>query len=124
MTRSTHTFTCNLCESACGLRVELQDGERVVSIRGNPDDVISHGHICAKAHALGELLEDPHRIRAPQQIGDAPLGLQLSGVQDGHTVRDILDIGQQVRSHQDRLAGLRQQPHEILDLAAGDGVES
>jgi anaerobic selenocysteine-containing dehydrogenase len=72
MTRSTHIFTCNLCESACGLRVELEDGAQVTRIRGNPDDVISHGHICAKAHGLGELFDDPHRLRQPMaRVGEA-----------------------------------------------------
>ncbi len=77
MPTSSHTFTCNLCESACGLHVSLETAEidgdvRVAGIRGNPDDVISHGHICAKAHGLGELLQDPHRVRQPlARVGDA-----------------------------------------------------
>jgi anaerobic selenocysteine-containing dehydrogenase len=57
-------FTCNLCEALCGLRVSV-DGPRVVGIRGDPEDVLSHGHICPKAHGLRELLEDPDRLRAP-----------------------------------------------------------
>jgi len=58
------TFTCNLCDALCGLRVEVQ-GSRVRSIRGDPEDVLSRGHVCPKAHALGELLEDPDRVRTP-----------------------------------------------------------
>lgn len=57
-------FTCNLCEAQCGLRVEV-DGARVAGIRGDPEDVLSRGHVCPKAHALRELLEDPARLRAP-----------------------------------------------------------
>ncbi len=59
-----HTFTCNLCEALCGLRVAV-DGERVTGVRGNPDDVFSRGHICPKALGLSELLADPDRLRAP-----------------------------------------------------------
>ncbi len=74
MSATDATFTCNLCESACGLRVRLDAdaaaAPRIAGIRGNPEDVISRGHICAKAHALGELLDDPHRIRQPlQRVG-------------------------------------------------------
>ncbi|MFI5300139.1 MAG: molybdopterin-dependent oxidoreductase [Polyangiales bacterium] len=58
-------FTCNLCEAMCGLRVEV-DGRRVGAIRGDPDDVVSHGHLCPKAIALGELHEDPDRLRTPR----------------------------------------------------------
>jgi anaerobic selenocysteine-containing dehydrogenase len=57
-------FTCNLCEAQCGLRVAV-DGERIGKIRGNPADLLSKGHVCPKAHALGELLDDPRRLRAP-----------------------------------------------------------
>ncbi len=57
-------FACNLCDSLCGLRVEV-DGGRVTAIRGDDDDPISRGHICPKAVGLGELLDDPDRIRHP-----------------------------------------------------------
>ncbi|HEY8038588.1 MAG TPA: molybdopterin-dependent oxidoreductase [Polyangiaceae bacterium] len=59
-----HTFTCNLCEAQCGLRVAV-DGERVTGVRGDPEDVLSRGHICPKANALRELLDDPDRLRGP-----------------------------------------------------------
>ncbi len=61
-------FTCNLCEALCGLRVEV-DGERVTSIRGNDQDLLSRGHICPKAIGLRELLDDPDRLRAPVRRG-------------------------------------------------------
>jgi anaerobic selenocysteine-containing dehydrogenase len=57
-------FTCNLCEAQCGLRVGV-DGARVTGVRGDPDDVLSRGHVCPKAHALRELLDDPKRLRWP-----------------------------------------------------------
>ena len=61
----TRSFTCNLCEAMCGLRVGVE-GERVVSVRGDDDDVLSRGHVCPKAHGLRELFEDPDRVRAPR----------------------------------------------------------
>jgi anaerobic selenocysteine-containing dehydrogenase len=56
--------TCPLCEATCGLRLEI-DGERVVSVRGDRDDVFSHGFICPKGAAIGELHDDPDRLRTP-----------------------------------------------------------
>ena len=56
--------TCPLCEAACGVVVEVNDG-RVCSVRGNDDDVLSHGYICPKAAALTDLHNDPDRLRAP-----------------------------------------------------------
>ena len=55
---------CNLCEAICGLRVTVEDG-RVTSVRGNPDDPLSRGHICPKAVALPDIHEDPDRLRRP-----------------------------------------------------------
>jgi anaerobic selenocysteine-containing dehydrogenase len=56
--------TCPLCEATCGLAIEL-DGDTVVRVRGDADDVFSHGFLCPKGVALKELHEDPDRIRTP-----------------------------------------------------------
>lgn len=61
---TSHLRTCHLCEASCGIIVETE-GRRVVSIKGDPDDVLSHGHICPKATALADLEEDPDRLRRP-----------------------------------------------------------
>src|SRR5438477_11054820 len=60
----THFRSCSLCEAMCGLAIEA-DGERILSIRGDEEDVFSHGHICPKAVALADLHEDPDRLRRP-----------------------------------------------------------
>ncbi|MDA2890592.1 molybdopterin-dependent oxidoreductase [Mycolicibacterium sp. BiH015] len=59
-----HLYTCPLCEAMCGLEIRVQDGH-VAGIRPNKDDAWSHGHICPKGASLGELHEDPDRIRRP-----------------------------------------------------------
>src|SRR5438270_5823393 len=56
--------TCPLCEATCGLEIKL-DGPEVVSIRGDRQDVFSHGFLCPKAFALKELHSDPDRVRTP-----------------------------------------------------------
>ena len=54
----------------CGVIIE-HDGGRVLDIRGDDDDPLSHGHICPKAVALKDLHEDADRLRKPQRrIGD------------------------------------------------------
>jgi len=55
---------CTLCEAHCGIRVEVE-GQRVVRISGDPDDVLSRGYICPKAAALVDLQSDPDRLRRP-----------------------------------------------------------
>ncbi|WP_310786489.1 molybdopterin-dependent oxidoreductase [Mycobacterium sp. Z3061] len=59
-----YLHTCPLCEAMCGLEIRVQDG-KVAGIRGNRDDVWSHGHICPKGAALAGLHDDPDRIRQP-----------------------------------------------------------
>src|SRR5437660_4897531 len=56
--------TCPLCEATCGLEIQL-DGDQVASIRGDREDVFSHGFICPKGFALKELHADPDRIQTP-----------------------------------------------------------
>jgi anaerobic selenocysteine-containing dehydrogenase len=56
--------TCPLCEATCGLEITLA-GDRVEKIRGDREDVFSHGFICPKGFALKELHSDPDRVRTP-----------------------------------------------------------
>ncbi|HEY2440168.1 MAG TPA: molybdopterin-dependent oxidoreductase, partial [Solirubrobacteraceae bacterium] len=56
--------TCPLCEATCGLELTL-DGERLVAIRGDADDVFSHGFVCPKGAALRQLHEDPDCVSTP-----------------------------------------------------------
>jgi len=60
----THFRTCPLCEATCGLEIAVRDGA-VRRIRGDRDDVFSHGYICPKGSTLGALHEDPDRLRRP-----------------------------------------------------------
>jgi anaerobic selenocysteine-containing dehydrogenase len=56
--------TCPLCEATCGLEITLA-GDQVETIRGDREDVFSHGFICPKGFALKELHADQDRVRTP-----------------------------------------------------------
>ena len=60
----THFRTCPLCEATCGLEITTK-GDEVVRIRGDRDDVFSHGFICPKGSTLKQLHTDPDRVRRP-----------------------------------------------------------
>jgi len=91
----TRLHTCMLCEAVCGLAVELEDG-RAVSVRGDSDDPFSRGHVCPKAAAIPDVMEDPDRIRQPQRRDGerwtpvswrqalAEAGERLAGIQRRH----------------------------------------
>jgi anaerobic selenocysteine-containing dehydrogenase len=57
--------TCPLCEATCGLRLEVE-GDRVVSVRGDEQDVLSRGYLCPKGALFGELEADPDRLHRPR----------------------------------------------------------
>lgn len=55
---------CPLCEANCGLELSIS-GSTVTSVRGDKADVFSHGYICPKGVALGEVDADPTRLNTP-----------------------------------------------------------
>lgn len=59
-----HFRTCNLCEAMCGLEITHAQGA-IQSIKGDPLDPLSQGHICPKAVALQDIHNDPDRLRYP-----------------------------------------------------------
>jgi len=64
--------TCPLCEATCGLEITVVD-QRVTRIRGDRDDVFSHGFICPKGSTLRQLHDDPDRLRRPLVRRDGEL---------------------------------------------------
>jgi anaerobic selenocysteine-containing dehydrogenase len=56
--------TCPLCEAGCGLEITVKGGQ-VTRIRGDREDVFSHGFICPKGSTLKQLHDDPDRLRKP-----------------------------------------------------------
>ena len=81
MSTTLHHRACHLCEAICGLNIEIaheSDGQaRIASIKGDPQDPFSRGHICPKAVALQDIQQDPDRLRQPhRRVGDRwePIG--------------------------------------------------
>lgn len=58
--------TCPLCEATCGLALDVDAAAHTVTkVRGDADDVLSHGFICPKGVSIKELHDDPDRVRTP-----------------------------------------------------------
>jgi anaerobic selenocysteine-containing dehydrogenase len=64
--------TCPTCEASCGLRLEVDRRQRrVISVKGDPQDVRTGGYVCAKSQAFRYIYEDPERLRRPvRRVGD------------------------------------------------------
>ncbi|WP_249676970.1 molybdopterin oxidoreductase family protein [Pseudomonas abieticivorans] len=69
MTKTLHHRACHLCEAICGLNIETTVTEglapQITSIKGDPLDTFSRGHICPKAVALQDIQNDPDRLHQP-----------------------------------------------------------
>ncbi len=76
MSTTVRSF-CRICIAACGTLVTV-DGDQVVEVRGDPDHPLSHGYLCPKGRALGDLHHHPDRlsgafVRADGALGPAPI---------------------------------------------------
>ncbi len=67
MARTVPTW-CRLCESACGILVDVE-GDRVVRIRPDDEHPVSRGHVCAKGTGFASVHHHPDRLRAPRLDG-------------------------------------------------------
>ncbi|MCD8315970.1 MAG: molybdopterin-dependent oxidoreductase, partial [Eggerthellaceae bacterium] len=61
---------CRACPRACGVIATIRNG-RVVRLRGNPDDILSQGGMCAKGISGIQALYHPNRTKYPmKRIGE------------------------------------------------------
>ncbi|MCB1689509.1 MAG: molybdopterin-dependent oxidoreductase [Halioglobus sp.] len=66
MTIQTIYRSCPTCEASCGLVMEVDQQEnKVLSIKGDPENHRSRGYVCAKSQAFRYIYEDPERLTSP-----------------------------------------------------------
>ncbi|MGD9895249.1 MAG: molybdopterin-dependent oxidoreductase [Dehalococcoidia bacterium] len=65
--RRIHQTMCpmNCHPTYCGMLVEIED-DRVVGIRGDPENPDSRGFLCIRGRSAGEILDNPGRILVPR----------------------------------------------------------
>ena len=77
---TNHNRTCHLCEANCGVIITTE-GRTILSIKGDPQNPLSRGHVCPKSQALADLENDPDRLRTPvKRVGDSwlPIGWETA----------------------------------------------
>jgi len=55
---------CVLCSHNCGLRVDVADG-RIVDVRADESNPITHGYVCNKGFEIGHYVEHAQRLTHP-----------------------------------------------------------
>jgi anaerobic selenocysteine-containing dehydrogenase len=64
---------CRICTSACGVLVEVDDDDRVVSVRGDADNPLSQGYTCSKGRAMAHGHHREDRLLYPKMRKDGEL---------------------------------------------------
>ncbi len=75
--------TCMLCEAVCG--VIVNEG----TVRGDPDDPFSRGHLCPKAAAIPDVMNDPDRVREPRRKSGEAVAWPVALDEAGARIADI-----------------------------------
>ena len=69
MSETKLTF-CSLCESFCGLEVDVQSN-RIMQIRPDNDHVVSNGYVCVKGTRFDSIQHSPDRVTEPmKRVGE------------------------------------------------------
>ena len=61
-----HVTFCRICTAVCGLVATVKDG-KVVSVKPDPDNPSSQGHVCVKGMSYHHVTHDPDRITRPMK---------------------------------------------------------
>ena len=59
-----HVTFCRICTAVCGLVATVRDG-RIVTVRPDPENPSSQGHVCIKGMSYHEVTQDPDRVTHP-----------------------------------------------------------
>jgi len=74
MTEQIKRVLCSGCGSHCGLLVKIKNGQ-IISIKGDPNDPFTQGHICEKGVAALELFYHKERLKYPlKRTGESGKG--------------------------------------------------
>jgi formate dehydrogenase len=66
----TRTTFCRICESLCGLEVDVEGG-RITGIRPDPEHVVTEGFGCVKGLKQHHFYQSPDRLRHPlKRVGE------------------------------------------------------
>lgn len=110
MPETRHTF-CRICESLCGLEVEVE-GDRITAIAPDEAHVVTDGFACVKGLKQHHFYQSPDRLRHPlKRVGD--------GFERISWEQAIAEIGEKVG----RLRGIHPDAISMyVGTAAGFGV--
>jgi anaerobic selenocysteine-containing dehydrogenase len=88
---------CRICSGQCGVRLTLDDDDRIVRIRGDKAHALTHGYSCAKGVCADEMHNSPDRVIKPlkrQPDGSfAPIPLDQALAEIAEKTQALIDAG-------------------------------
>jgi anaerobic selenocysteine-containing dehydrogenase len=107
--RTAYSF-CRICAKGCGVVLQVDEDDRIVSVRGDREHPVTQGYACSKGLASGEMHRREDRILRPLKRGPDGLFAEIG-------LEDALDeIAEKVRSLVDRFG-----PHAIAGFLGTTG---
>ena len=73
MAVTTHRTFCRFCHANCAMLADI-DGDRVINVRGDPDDALYNGYTCIKGRQLADAHN--HETRLQHHLKRGPQGLE------------------------------------------------
>lgn len=62
---------CFECHAKCGVLCHVDSEDKLIKVKGNPEDPRSQGRMCGKGLSATKILYDPHRLRYPlRRLGE------------------------------------------------------
>ena len=95
VSRTVRTVCPRNCYCTCGMLVTLDEGDRILSIEGDPGNPATGGHVCLKGLAYARRVTSPDRLLTPLRRSASGRGFEPVGWDDA--VRDICDRLTRVR---------------------------
>jgi len=84
---------CRFCHAFCGVEVDVEDN-RVLAVRGDPDNAVTRGYTCLKGRAEVERIDHPDRLLSCQKrVGDRTVDIASDQALDeiADKLREIVD---------------------------------
>ena len=64
MVETKKTF-CRICHAACPMEIDIENGQKIVAVRGDRSDPLFEGYTCIKGRQLADQFQSPSRLRSP-----------------------------------------------------------
>ena len=98
--------SCRICAGQCGLRIEVDDRDQVIDVRGDDGNPVTLGYACSKGITLPEAHNDPSRLLHPLKRTESGtferIGWEQVFDEIAARVRELMD-----RHGPDAIAGFR-----------------